>query len=81
MPEHVLSLSYGKDSLACLGAIEQLGWPLDRIAEDLQSAGDAIALLVAENTYLRTFIKSECPGAELFWADHKGEPGPPGIAD
>lgn len=29
--EHVLSLSYGKDSLACLGAIEQLGWPLDRI--------------------------------------------------
>ncbi len=27
----VLSLSYGKDSLACLGAIEQLGWPLDRI--------------------------------------------------
>lgn len=29
--EHILSLSYGKDSLACLGAIEQLGWPLDRI--------------------------------------------------
>lgn len=26
-----MSLSYGKDSLACLGAIEQLGWPLDRI--------------------------------------------------
>jgi len=31
MPDHILSLSYGKDSLACLGAIEQLGWPLDRI--------------------------------------------------
>lgn len=31
MAQHVLSLSYGKDSLACLGAIEQLGWPLDRI--------------------------------------------------
>lgn len=31
MPEHILSLSYGKDSIACLGAIEQLGWPLDRI--------------------------------------------------
>lgn len=31
MSEHILSLSYGKDSLACLGAIEQLGWPLDRI--------------------------------------------------
>lgn len=29
--EHILSLSYGKDSLACLGAIEMLGWPLDRI--------------------------------------------------
>lgn len=28
---HVLSLSYGKDSLACLGAIEKLGLPLDRI--------------------------------------------------
>lgn len=27
--EHILSLRYGKDSLACLGAIEQLGWPLD----------------------------------------------------
>lgn len=31
MTEHILSLSYGKDSMACLGAIEQLGWPLDRI--------------------------------------------------
>lgn len=29
--EHILSLSYGKDSLACLGAIEELGWQLDRI--------------------------------------------------
>lgn len=27
----ILSLSYGKDSMACLGAIEQLGWPLDGI--------------------------------------------------
>lgn len=31
MEQHILSLSYGKDSLACLGAIEKLGWPLDRI--------------------------------------------------
>lgn len=31
MSQHILSLSYGKDSLACLGAIEKLGWPLDRI--------------------------------------------------
>ena len=29
--EYILSLSYGKDSLACLRAIEHLGWPLDRI--------------------------------------------------
>lgn len=29
--EHILALSYGKDSLACLGAIEELGWPLERI--------------------------------------------------
>lgn len=29
--DHVLSLSYGKDSLACLRAIEELGLPLDRI--------------------------------------------------
>lgn len=31
MCDYILSLSYGKDSLACLGAIEQLGWPLNRI--------------------------------------------------
>lgn len=29
--EYILSLSYGKDSMACLSAIEHLGWPLDRI--------------------------------------------------
>lgn len=29
--QYILSLSYGKDSMACLAAIEQLGWPLDRI--------------------------------------------------
>lgn len=29
--QRILSLSYGKDSMACLGAIEQLGWSLDRI--------------------------------------------------
>ena len=29
--EYILSLYYGKDSLACLGAIEELDWPLDRI--------------------------------------------------
>lgn len=42
MPEHILSLSYGKDSLACLGAIEQLGWPLDRIVHAEMWATDTI---------------------------------------
>lgn len=39
---HILSLSYGKDSLACLGAIEQLGWPLDRIIHAEVWATDTI---------------------------------------
>lgn len=42
MAEHILSLSYGKDSLACLGAIEQLGWPLDRIIHAEVWATDTI---------------------------------------
>ena len=37
-----MSLSYGKDSLACLGAIEQLGWPLDRIIHAEVWATDTI---------------------------------------
>lgn len=41
-PGHVLSLSYGKDSLACLGAIEELGWPLDRIIHAEVWATDTI---------------------------------------
>lgn len=40
--EHILSLSYGKDSLACLGAIDQLGWPLDRIVHAEVWATDTI---------------------------------------
>ena len=40
--EHILSLSYGKDSLACLGAIERLGWPLDRIVHAEEWATDTI---------------------------------------
>lgn len=40
--EHILSLSYGKDSLACLGAIEELGWPLDRIVHSEVWATDTI---------------------------------------
>lgn len=40
--EYILSLSYGKDSLACLGAIEQLGWPLDQIVHAEVFATDTI---------------------------------------
>ena len=43
MSQHILSLSYGKDSLACLGAIEQLGWPLDRIVHAEVWATDTIS--------------------------------------
>lgn len=39
---YILSLSYGKDSIACLGAIEQLGWPLDRIVHAEVMATDTI---------------------------------------
>lgn len=42
MQEHILSLSYGKDSLACLGAIKELGWPLDRIVHAEIWATDTI---------------------------------------
>lgn len=41
--EHILSLSYGKDSLACLGAIEKLGWPIDRIVHAEVWASDTIS--------------------------------------
>lgn len=40
--QYVLSISYGKDSLACLGAIEQLGLPLDRIIHSEVWATDDI---------------------------------------
>ncbi len=40
--DRILSLSYGKDSLACLGAIELLGWPLDRIVHAEVWATDTI---------------------------------------
>ena len=40
--EYILSLSYGKDSLACLEAIRLLGWPLDRIVHAEVWATDTI---------------------------------------
>ena len=42
MTEYVLSISYGKDSLACIGAIKQLGWRLDRIIHAEVWATDTI---------------------------------------
>lgn len=41
--EYVLSLSYGKDSLACLEAIRLLGYPLDRIITAEVWATDTIS--------------------------------------
>lgn len=43
MTQHILSLSYGKDSLACLGAIKELGLPLDRIIHAEIWATDTIS--------------------------------------
>lgn len=40
--EYILSLSYGKDSLACIEAIKLLGYPLDRIVHAEVWATDAI---------------------------------------
>ena len=40
--EYILSLSYGKDSLTCLEAIKQLGYPLDRIVHAEVWATDTI---------------------------------------
>ena len=40
--EHILSLSYGKDSMACFGACEQLGWPIDRVVTAEVWATDTI---------------------------------------
>lgn len=42
MSEYILSLSYGKDSMACLGAIEKLGLPLTRIITSEVWATDTI---------------------------------------
>lgn len=42
MPERILSLSYGKDSMACFGACELLGWPIDRVVSAEVWATDTI---------------------------------------
>ena len=40
--QYILSLSYGKDSMACLAAIEKLGLPLDRVVTAEVWAADTI---------------------------------------
>ena len=40
--EHILSLSYGKDSMACFGACEILEWPIDRVVTAEVWATDTI---------------------------------------
>lgn len=64
MSEHILSLSYGKDSCACLGAIEQLGWPLDRIVHAEVWATDTIHAdmppMVEFKTKADAIIKKRC---------------------
>lgn len=61
MKEYILSLSYGKDSLACLGAIEHLRWPLDRIVTADLWATDEIPAeyppVVAFKVYVDGYIK------------------------
>lgn len=42
MTQHILSLSYGKDSMACFGACELLGWPIDRVVTAEVWATDTI---------------------------------------
>lgn len=40
--QHILSLSYGKDSIACLEACKLLGYPIDRIIHAEVWATDTI---------------------------------------
>lgn len=40
--QYILSLSYGKDSMACIEAVKRLGWPLDRIVTSEVWATDDI---------------------------------------
>lgn len=71
--EYVLSLSYGKDSLACLGAIEHLRWPLDRIVTADVWATDEIPAeyppVVAFKAYVDGYIKRRYGiTVEHYWA-------------
>ena len=62
--EHILSLSYGKDSLACLGAIEQLGWPLDRTEWRFPAGYEGLYLVsntgMVYSVRRKIFLKPDC---------------------
>ena len=63
---HVLSLSYGKDSLACLGAIEKLRWPLERIVHAEVWATDTIP------ADLPPMVEFKAKADRRFWLEDKG---------
>lgn len=76
---YILNLSYGKDSTACLWAIQQLGWPLDRIITADVWATDTIQAdpppMVDFKAKLDEYIKKEF-GIEvehLYKKDKDGE--------
>lgn len=76
--EYILSLSYGKDSLACLGAIEKLGLPLTRIiTADVWATDDIPADLppVVEFKSKADMIIKERYGIEVdhFCVEKNGE--------
>ena len=60
---HVLSLSYGKDSIACLYALREMGWPLERIIHAEVWATESIPAdlpeMVAFKQYADDKIKNE----------------------
>ncbi len=76
--QRVLSLSYGKDSMACLGTLEELQWPLDRIVTADVWATDTIPAdlppMVEFKDYADREIK-ERYGIEVehFYAMRNGE--------
>lgn len=70
MSEHILSLSYGKDSLACLGAIKELGWPLDRIVHAEVWATDTIP---ADLPPMVEHVRAKRCYQDIFYMEADGE--------
>ena len=70
MPEHILSLSYGKDSMACFGACEILGWPIDRVVTAEVWATDTI--LTALRPVSREQVEKVFPGCPYCKPDSEG---------